>query len=406
LVIERGRTDQSLEDLRDRTERETDEKVKSDRQEADNAKAHHRIETDNDSKAVVREAGSGDFLKNNKSQEQQAVEDRLHEARQSDDDAVGTERLLMDTVIREERAQKEVLLNDLLHKERGETDENLLRERLRTDSEMQRHAELLTNEQSLHSATKVALTTRDEFLAIVSHDLRNPIGTIISFANLLLDDSSSTQMGDESKKWIEVIRLNGKVSLRLIGDLLDMERFAEGKLELQLAPHDIRELVKESVTSFVHVAAENQILLRAIPSDVSACGIADRDRIGQVLSNLIGNALKFTPAGGSVTLRVQQTEKEVHVSVSDTGPGIPIEQQQRIFDRFAQITNKDRSGLGLGLYISKMLIDAHRGQLWVVSTPGGGSSFRFSLPKQDQAMAGRSSAKSDGSAEHPQVPRS
>jgi signal transduction histidine kinase len=384
LVIERGRTDESLGDLRNKTERETDEKVKSDRQEADDARAQNRAETDID--AFVREAESGGFQANNKTEEHQVLEDRLNEQRQSDDDVAGTERLLMDAAIRNERAQKETLLNQLLHKERGETDENLLRERQHTDSEVQRHSELLTNEQSSHSETKAALTTRDEFLAIVSHDLRNPIGTIIAFANLLLEDSAAAQMGDESKKWVEVIKRNAKTSLRLIGDILDMERFAEGKLELQLGRHNVQDLVEQSVESFVHIAAENQIFLRAIPLDVGAVGICDRDRVAQVLSNLIGNALKFTPAGGSVTVRVQQTEKELHVSVSDTGPGIPIEQQRRIFDRFAQIKNKDRRGLGLGLYISKMLIEAHRGQLWVVSAPGVGSNFCFTLPKQDRTM--------------------
>lgn len=383
LVVERDRTDQSLGDLKDRTERETDEKVKGDRQEVDNAKAQHRTETDNEMDAVLREAGSGSFLKNNIIQEQHALEHRLHEQRQSEDNAVGTERVLMDTAIREEREKKSVLLNELLHKERGKTDENLLCERERTDSVAQRHSEQLAHEQSLHSQTKAALTTRDEFLAIVSHDLRNPIGTIVSFANLLLNDSSSAQIDAQAKKCIEVIKRNAKTSLRLIGDILDMERFAEGKLELQLAQFDIQDLIKESVESFSRIAAENQILLRALPSaNISAVAICDRDRIAQVLSNLIGNALKFTPAGGSVTLSVQQTEKELHISVSDTGPGIPIEQQRRIFDRFAQITNKDRRGLGLGLYISKMLIEAHQGQLRVVSAPGAGSNFSFTLRKQ------------------------
>ena len=383
LVNERDRTDQSLVDLKDQTERETDQRVKGDRQEVDNAKAQHRTETDNEMDVVLREAGSDSAQKNSIRQGEDAVENRLHEQRQSDDEAVGTERTLMDAAIREERVQKDILLNKSLSKERGETDENLSRERQGTDSQAQRHSELLAHEQSLHSQTKADLTTRDEFLAIVSHDLRNPIGTIVSFANLLLRDSSSAQIDAQTKKWVEVINRNAKTSLRLIGDILDMERFAEGKLELQVAQFDIQDLIEESVESFSRVAAENHILLRALPSaNISAVGVCDRDRIAQVLSNLIGNALKFTPSGGSVTLRVQQTEDELNVSVSDTGPGIPIEQQRRIFDRFAQITNKDRRGLGLGLYISKMLIEAHQGQLRVVSTPGAGSNFSFTLPKQ------------------------
>jgi signal transduction histidine kinase len=382
LVVERDKTDQSLGGLKGQTERETDEKLRGARQEADDDKAQHRTETDSKIDAVLREAGSNGFHKDNMIQEQHAVANRLLQQRKSDDDAIGTERVLEDTAIREDRAQKESLLNELLHKERGITDENLLRERQRTDSVAKRASELLAHEQSLHAQTKDALTTRDEFLAIVSHDLRNPIGTIVSFANLLLDDSSSAQMGDKAKKWVEVISRNAKTSLRLIADILDMERFAEGKLELQMAQFDMQDLIEESVESFSSAAAEHRISLRALPSgNSSSLFIGDRDRIEQVLSNLIGNALKFTPAGGSVTLSLQETENELNVSVSDTGPGIPIEQQRRVFDRFAQIENKDRSGLGLGLYISRMLIEAHQGQLRVVSTPGAGSNFSFTLPK-------------------------
>lgn len=377
LVTERGKTDQSLEDLRQRTERDTDEMVKRDRQEVDEARAQNRNETDVEIGAAIRKLGD-EGLPNSLVEEQRVVEDRLNEERQSDDDAVGTERVLMDTAIRNERAHKEVLLNQSLDKQRGETDDNLLRERQRTDAEVRLRLELLTREQSLHSATKAALTTRDEFLAIVSHDLRNPICAIVSYADLLLEG----QMCSEPRQFVEVIKRNAQTSLRLISDVLDIERFAEGKLELKLANEDLQKLVQESMESFVHIAAENKILLRTAPSSVPALGLCDRDRVGQVLSNLIGNAIKFTPEGGSVTLTVQQREEEVKVSVCDTGTGIPMEQQPRIFEKFAQIENKDRRGLGLGLYISKMLIEAHQGNLWVVSAPGAGSTFSFMLPKR------------------------
>jgi signal transduction histidine kinase len=289
----------------------------------------------------------------------------------------------MDTALREERAQRHSVLDESLNRERGDTDESLSHERRHTDLEAERRSELLQKEESLHSVTKAALTTRNEFLAIVGHDLRNPVGNIVVYADLLLDGLSSVQMGDESKKWVEGIKRNAQTSLRLIGDILDLERFAEGKLELRLVRLDLQDLVQESVEGFAHTAVGNSILLRAVPSSIPAIGLCDRDRIAQVLSNLIGNALKFTPAGGSVNVEVKQNDKEIQVSVADTGPGIAMEQQRRIFDRFAQITNKDRSGLGLGLYISKMLIEAHQGKLWVVSTPGTGSNFCFTLPKQD-----------------------
>jgi signal transduction histidine kinase len=383
LVNERGKTDQSLEDLRDKAKRETDETVKRDRQEADEARAQNRTDTDVGIDSAIRKTGDEGVLK-----EQRAVGDRLDEQRHSDDEAVRTERSLMDIAIRNERAQNDTSLNQAVDKQRRETDENLLRERQHTDSEVRRRSELLTSEQSLHSVTKAALTTRDEFLAIVSHDLRSPIGTIVGYADQLLKVSSSAQIDNELKQFVEIIKRNAKASLRLISDILDMERFAEGKLVLRLVRLNLQDLVQESVESFVHVAMENNIVLRAAPSNLSALAICDRDRIGQVLSNLIGNALKFTPDNGSVTLKVQETENDLQVSVSDTGSGIPLGQQRRIFDRFAQITNKDRRGLGLGLYISKTLIEAHQGNLWVVSEPGVGSNFCFTLPKQGPTMEG------------------
>jgi signal transduction histidine kinase len=341
LVTERGNTDQSVGDLRKRAERDTDEKVRREREEADDARAQSHV-------------GQG------------AVDDRWNEQKKVDDDAVAIERLLMDKALRKERRQRETSLSESFSQKREETDEHLLRERQQTDSEADLHSKLLTNEQSLHSFTKAALTTRDEFLAIVSHDLRSPIATIIDFAGLLLDRSSSAQFDEESKTWLEVISRNAKTCLRLVKDILDIDRFAEGKLELNLVSCDLEDVIKEQVESLLHIAAERGILLRAIP-------------------NLLGNALKFTPIGGSVTLRAQQTEEEVEVSVSDTGPGISTEQQGRIFDRFAQITNKERTGLGLGLYISKMLIEAHQGRLWVVSALGSGSRFSFTLPKRGTA---------------------
>jgi signal transduction histidine kinase len=352
LVTERNKTDKSLEDLQNKTERETDEQVKSDRKDADEARTQSRSGTD----TVIREAAGDSFQKLNTIQKQRAVKKGLQEQRQSDDYAVETERSHMDEAIRKERALKEGLLNKSVDKEREETDENLLRERKRTDSVAQRSSELLANEQSSHSATKAALTTRDELLAIVSHDLRNPIATVVSYAELLLEDTSSAQTANKSKEWGEVIKRNAETSLRLISDLLDMERFAEGKLELRLARYNLQDLVQSSVESLVHLAAKKKILLRAIPSNSSMLGFCDRDRIAQVLSNLIGNALKFTPQDGTVTLKVQRTEKELEVSVSDTGPGISVEQQKRIFDRFAQLKNRDRSGLVLGFIFQRCLL--------------------------------------------------
>ena len=161
-----------------------------------------------------------------------------------------------------------------------------------------------------------------------------------------------------------------------------MERIEGGKLHLQLAPHCLSEVITESVESYLNVATTKKINLVARQENLVGNVDCDRDRVAQILSNLIGNAVKFTPEGGSVIVKAEDTESEIKVSISDTGPGIPEEQKLRIFDRFAQLGNKDRRGLGLGLYISKTLVESHHGKIWATSKPGEGSIFCFTLPKR------------------------
>ena len=218
----------------------------------------------------------------------------------------------------------------------------------------------------------------------MSHDLRNPIGAILSSAEMLMDHTSMIAIGDDAKRWIDMIRRNAQTSLRLISDILDMERIVEGKLSLQIAQQRIDDLIREIVESHAHVASSKHITLKASPINVDGLVNCDKDRVAQILSNLISNALKFTPNGGVINVSAEETQNEITVSVSDTGPGIPEEQKNRIFERFAQIGNRNRSGLGLGLYISKTLIESHHGKLWVTSTNGKGSTFWFTLPKVNE----------------------
>ena len=359
LNAERGKTDDSLFDLRRKAECEADAQVSKDRKHSDDVRALNRSARD---LHVI-------------------ADEVLNHQRLVDDKAVQTERTNADAAIQTERDQKDKVLAEFLLREREETDENLSHERTQTDIMVFHSSQLLTKEVNSHSQTKAELTTRDELVAIVSHDLRNPIGSVLSCAEMLLEDPSYARMGTELKYWIELIKRNAETSLRLIRDILDMERIAEGKLEVRLKAEDLGVVVRQTVDSFVHVAAANRILLKVIPLDEPVLFNFDRDRISQVLSNLIGNALKFTPEGGSVTVSIQATKSDVIVSVIDTGIGIPEDQKERIFVRYAQLGNKDRRGLGLGLYISKMLIVAHRGRLWVASVVGQGSAFHFSLPR-------------------------
>lgn len=373
LTRERVKTDESLEGEREKAAIGTDQKVESDRLDADQAKQQHRDEED--SKRDSDRADS-DPIENH-----ETAERRIRTQRQFEDKAIESERSSVDAAIVRERGATDSLMNDRFSQERKATDKNLMGERTQNDIEVQQATVLLNAEQDAHSDTKTALTTREEFLAIVSHDLKNPIGAISSCTEILSEDPTFVNFSEEVKQWIRFVKRNADTSLRLISDILDMERFSEGKLQLQLAPHSINDLIKEAAETYSHVAVENEIELKVNPANVASVVVCDKDRIAQVLSNLIANALKFTPKGGSVLVSADETKSEIKVSVSDTGPGIPEQQKSHIFDRFAQLQNKDRSGLGLGLYISKTLVEAHQGRLWVKSTPGEGSTFSFTIPK-------------------------
>jgi signal transduction histidine kinase len=171
--------------------------------------------------------------------------------------------------------------------------------------------------------------------------------------------------------------------LGLIQDLLDVERMAMGKLTLHYEQHDVSEIIRQAVKELQGSAASKGITLEAEPEDVSGYVVCDRSRVMQVLSNLIGNAIKFTPAKGRICVSCQRTgpeSNEVQVSISDTGEGIAPEKIKTIFERFSQIKNQDRRGIGLGLYIARMMVEEHPGRIWVESKLGEGSTFHFTLP--------------------------
>lgn len=306
----------------------------------------------------------------------------MQEERKRADFAVELERAKVDEAIEQERKAKSALAGQTLEQERKRTDHNLSKERARTDAEVLTASGLLSDEISEHEKTRIALTTREEFLAIVSHDLRNPIGTASMCADLLLKNPRLHNLTSDAIRSIELIKRNVDASLRLIADLLDMERIGGGKLELNLEKHCIGEIIRDSIEAFANQAAEKNVTLEAAHSISSGEVACDRDRILQVLSNLIGNALKFTPTNGKILINTLYNESEVQISVSDTGSGIPDEKKEQIFTRFAQLGQNDRRGLGLGLYISKMLVEEHHGKLWLQSKLGEGSTFYFSIPRK------------------------
>jgi signal transduction histidine kinase len=167
---------------------------------------------------------------------------------------------------------------------------------------------------------------------------------------------------------------------RLIQDLLDVKRIEGGRLAVEPRPQSVTTVVNEAVEMLRPLASGNSLTLCAdVPTDLPRAQI-DPARIHQVLSNLVGNSIKFTPAGGSITVRAEPWAGEVRVTVIDTGPGIAPEQIPHLFGRYWQANRRDHRGIGLGLAIAKGIVEAHNGRIWVESALGQGTRFHFTLP--------------------------
>lgn len=239
----------------------------------------------------------------------------------------------------------------------------------------------------LYQAAERAARARDELMAVVAHDLKNPLNTIQLALRVLLDDdgSSDQRFGGAQRRALErhavgaVQRAAERMS-RLIHDLLEVARADAGRLWIQPAPTDPEVLLREALDAHCQLAAAKSITLEATADGTLPRVLADRERIAQVFSNLIGNALKFTPRGGRVSVRGWRATPGARFAVEDTGPGIPPDHQAHVFDRFWQATNALGMGTGLGLSIAKAIVEGHGGTIGVESTPGGGSRFEFSLP--------------------------
>ncbi|MBT8396519.1 MAG: PAS domain-containing sensor histidine kinase [Gemmatimonadetes bacterium] len=237
----------------------------------------------------------------------------------------------------------------------------------------------MTETRAAETSLRQAVRARDEVLAVVSHDLRNPVGTIFSAASLLLTFDPPPEKREEH---LRAVKRSAERINRLIQDLLDVARLEAGALTVHPAPLDVDSVLFEVKGAYDQVAEDKEISLQVeIPQGLPP-GWGDRHRVVQALSNLVENALRETPKGGRVVVGVQADEEAggLRLFVLDTGPGIPPQDQDRLFDRFWQVSRKDKGGAGLGLSIVKGIVEAHGGDVWVESSVGKGSRFWFSLP--------------------------
>ena len=246
-------------------------------------------------------------------------------------------------------------------------------------------AALALENARLYRGAQQASRIRDEVLRIVAHDLRNPLNTILLSAGVLGELLGLSSEGHPAeKRQLDMIRRSVHRADRLIQDLLDVARLEAGQLAVQPTPQPAAALVQEAVELPRALADEKRIRLEAELPDSIPQVAADRDRILQVFSNLIDNAIKFTPEGGRITVRAKPGVGEVVFSVQDTGSGIPEEQRARLFDPFWQARRARRAGAGLGLAIARGIVQAHGGRMEVESEVGKGTTMSFTVPTAER----------------------
>lgn len=246
--------------------------------------------------------------------------------------------------------------------------------------ELGRRAALAVDNARLYQAARDAVAARDEVLAVVSHDLGNPLSAI-RVAARVMDRLLDNEQVDPARDQLAAIREAAGQMERLIRDLLEVRRIESGRLRLVCRPEEVIDLVDRAARSQMGLARERSVTLeRSVHDELPEIIRVDADRIHQIFANFIGNALKFTPAGGTVTVGAEPSEAGVRFWVRDTGPGLSPDELDHVFDRFWQAQQQGSHGVGLGLSIARGLTEAHGGTVRVESGEGGGSTFFFEIP--------------------------
>jgi PAS domain S-box-containing protein len=268
---------------------------------------------------------------------------------------------------------------------RAQAVENELIVYLRDATERQRAQDREAELNALYRQARQALKTREEVLSFVSHDLRTPLNTIRMCVEMLAMITPTNESWERHHTYLGFIERSVSQMKRLIEDVLDAARIEAGRLAIERGSYPIRPLLEQALQAFMLMANERSIRLECVYPDAAASLDVDRERVFQVLSNLLSNALKFTPVGGRVRVAAKAEQGEVHFSVADTGPGIPESEIDHIFDRFWHARDMRQAGVGLGLAIARGIVEAHGGRIWVESEVGKGSTFHFTLPADRSA---------------------
>jgi signal transduction histidine kinase len=350
LRTERQKADAALAVVQDSIEKRADEVVSRARGKADEVLSDARERTDE-----LAQTDSEHAVPSAVVETERAIEDEV----------LRKERAVADETLRREREAMAAILMRHLPFERTATDKHLLTERVRSDE---------------------ALANRDDFLGMVCHDLRDLLSGIVLSSSVLANKAVAQGGSPDVQAEAARIRRQADRMTRLISDLVDVASIDSGKLAIVTSPGNAARLVVEAVEALQGTASAKNIVLDSACAESTISARFDHDRLLQVLVNLIVNAIKFTPPGGRVRVDCERIDAAVVFRVADTGQGIPSTMLESIFERFWQVGKNDRRGLGLGLYISRCIVEAHGGTIKAESTLGEGSRFTFTLPA---AAAGR-----------------
>lgn len=342
LRDERDRADEALAVARDAVEEDADSIVETARANADAILAAAREKADGQVDGTPSGPSAAIALD-----------------RAAEDEALAVERAAADQAVKEQREASARLLRRYLPLERDTTDEYLLTERARSDD---------------------AIANRDDFLGMVCHDLRDLLHGVALSSTML--SARLAARADSAVELVETARIQRYAARmsRLIGDLVDVAGIDAGKLAIEKAAGDVGALIPEVLDALQTVAAAKGVALETGNMQSPLLGYFDHDRLLQVLANLVANAIKFTPKGGNIQVLCERTGDDFEFSVCDTGEGIPPTMLEAIFERFSQVGKNDRRGLGLGLHISKCIVEAHGGTIYAQSTLGKGSRLVFTVP--------------------------
>jgi len=244
---------------------------------------------------------------------------------------------------------------------------------------MRRQTQLLAANQALNKELEKQSKFKDQFLSTMSHELRTPLNAVLGFSDLLSDERYGP-LNDRQQRYVNHIHTGGKHLLKLISDILDLSKIEAGRMELAMENLNVRVAIAEAL-SVMHPLAEKKSQKLVSQVEPRLCVRADATRLRQILMNLSGNAIKFTPDGGRIELAARVVEGKVRIEVRDNGNGIPVEDQQRIFEAFYRRESGEAiEGTGLGLAITTRLVELHGSKLEIESKPGEGTCFYFSLP--------------------------